>query len=206
MGRKRAPVAPCDESLKELVAWLRTQVDERALPYDRVAVRIGYDSSWLSRALSGRRVPPWLLVERVAVECGGSVQEARRLWDAAKVSCGEPDDRSPASGYPPEDITDYAELREALRALVDRRMTSQRQLIAMDGSGILRRSTVGAVLRGQRSASREVTLAIVRACSVGDDASARWAMAWDRVGRPFRDRMDHKRRQFAHYSLRRADW
>jgi hypothetical protein len=206
VGRRRAPIAPCDESLRTLVVWLRARTDERALPADRLALRIGCDPSWLSRGLSGRRVPPWTLAEEIAVACGGSVREARTLWDAVQARFGEEPSRPVASGYPPVDITDYCDLREALRALVDERVPSQRQLVTRDESGILCRSTVGAVLRGQRSASREVTLAIVRACGVCHDATAEWATVWDRVGRPFRERMDHERRLIAHYRLRRASW
>lgn len=50
---------------------------------------------------------------------------------------------------------------------------------------MLKRSTVGAVLRGERPARRDVVIAIVHACGLGNIVVAEWDAAWRRLGQPY---------------------
>ncbi|MGH3719584.1 MAG: helix-turn-helix domain-containing protein [Pseudonocardiaceae bacterium] len=92
--------------------------------------------------------------------------------------------RSSKRRIPPTDLDSREEFILALRALVDRRGISQRELVQRDETGLLRPATLSAVLRMQRSARRDVTIAIVRACGVPDPAVDHWAAAWDHLVRP----------------------
>jgi Helix-turn-helix domain len=201
MGRRRRSVAPCDDALRALITWVHTRLDEQELSYTQLAREIRYDRSWISRALSGRRMPPWPLIEQIATRCDACGETARELWAAADTTRRRHLTRE-TEGHPPPDLDGYPEFCRALRDLVDRRGISQRELVRRDETGLLRRSTVGAVLSMQRSARREVTIAIVRACGVRDAAIEHWAAAWDHLGRPNRQAMDQRRRQIAHSRLR----
>jgi transcriptional regulator with XRE-family HTH domain len=152
------------------------------------------DRSRVSRALSGREVPPRDLIERIAAALGDDIGETRRRWDHADIvrrqarACR-------AGGGPPDGLDRYTDLLQALRDLLRGRGISQRQLVQRDQSGRLRRSTVGAVLRGERTAQRTVVIAIVRACGVSDTAAAAWATAWWRLGRPHQQEQHRRRRE-----------
>lgn len=88
-------------------------------------------------------------------------------------------------GRPPGDLARYTDLLDALRDLLRRCRMSQREVVRRDRTGVLRRSTLGAVLRGERPARRDVVIAIVRACGLGESAVAGWHTAWSRLGQPY---------------------
>jgi hypothetical protein len=52
-------------------------------------------------------------------------------------------------------------------------------LVRRDGSGLLSRSTLGAVLRYDRSLSREVLVRILAACEVSDAEHVEWMAVWE---------------------------
>jgi transcriptional regulator with XRE-family HTH domain len=201
MGRRRAAVASRDGALQALITWVRARLDECGLSYAKLAREIRYDRSWISRALSGQQLPPWPLIEHIAHGCGSDVETARELWAGANAARRRQVARQ-TDGYPPAHMADYRQFCRALRNLLEQRGISQRELVQRDQTGLLRRSTVGAILRVQRSAPRDVTIAIVRASGVPDAAAADWAAAWDRLGWPNRQAMDKRRRQIAYASLR----
>lgn len=183
VGRHRRPVAPCDGARAALVMWLRDVLDEDGRSDASLADDIQYDRSSVSRALSGRVMPSRPLVLRIAGECGASADTAERLWAAADANRRQRPARE-ADGHPPVDLADYPASVRALRDLFDQRGISQREVERRDQSGLLRRSTVGTHLRLERPLSRDVTLAMVRACGVTETAVAEWADMWDQLGRP----------------------
>jgi hypothetical protein len=73
--------------------------------------------------------------------------------------------------------------------------------VRRDGSGLLTRSTLGAVLRYDRSLSREVLGRILAACEVSDTEHVEWMSAWERWGEPRRMAMDARRRDIARRRL-----
>lgn len=206
MGRRRRSIGPCDDALRGLISWVHTQLDDHELSFVELARDIGYDRSWISRALSGRRMPPLPLIERIATRCGASDETARKLWEAAD-SIRRKHLAHQTEGYPRPDLDGYPEFCQALRDLVDRRGISQRELVRRDETGLLRRSTVGAVLRMERSTRRDVAVAIVRACGVTDAAVEHWSAAWDDIASPTRQAMERRRRWIATSSVRaRSQW
>jgi hypothetical protein len=201
MGRSRAPIAPEETALAALISWVHARLDDTETTYTQLARDMAYDRSWVSRSLSGRRLPPWPLVYAVAARSGMSPDEARRLWDAA-ATAGQQRHAQAAQGYPPAVLHSYGELRDALGQLVAARVSSQRELVRRDASGQLTRSTIGAVLRRKRSLSREVLHSTVTACGLDEPAIAAWLAAWDLHGQPFRDAMELRRQQIACNRLR----
>jgi len=195
MGRRRRSVTPCDDALRALIEWMRTRLDEQGLVYAQLAKEIGYDRSSISRALSGQRMPSWPMIEGIATRCGSSGEMAQELWEAARASQRRHLTRE-TEGYPPPDIDGYPGFCGALRDLLDRRGISHRELCRRDKT--LRRSTVGAVLRMERSAQRDVTIAIVRACGVSDAALKEWAAAWNRLAAQTWQEMERRRWYIAH--------
>jgi transcriptional regulator with XRE-family HTH domain len=193
-NRERRPAPDLEPVLGVLVQPLRDRLDETGLSQARLAARLRCDRSRVSRALSGREVPPRHLIERIAEELGGDTVKARRQWDRADRIRRQAS-ACRAGGGPPDDLDRYADLLRALRDLLRGRGISQRQVVQRDLSGRLRRSTVGAVLRGERTAQRDVVVAIVRACGVSDTAVAAWATAWSRLGRPHQEEQHRRRRE-----------
>lgn len=178
-----------------LVSWIHARLDEAGVTYTQLARDMAYDRSWVSRSLSGRRLPPWPLVRTAAIRCDAPAGEARRLWDAA-VAAGQQLAAEAAQGYPPATVDSYGTLCDALGQLAAARAPSQRELVRR-ASGQLTRSTLGAVLRRERSLSREVLLSTLTACGLDESATAAWLAAWDCYGRPFREAMELRRQQIA---------
>jgi len=186
MRGEYGPGPEMQAALEALIGPLRDQLTERGMSHAQLAIRLRCDRSRVSRMLAGRQVPTRPLVEAAAQTLGLDTAMTRSQWQAAD------DIRQQArakqiAGHPPEGIEDYPGLVVALDTLIRRRGLSHRALVQRDPDRRLRRSTVGAVLRGQRSASHEVIIAIVRACGVTDPTYvAAWDAAWYRVGLPHR--------------------
>lgn len=196
MGRSRVRIVSDDAALGALIIWIHARLDEAGVTYTQLAHGMAYDRSWVSRALSGRRLPPWPLVSAAAAACGTSPSEARELWHAAIEARRERDTQA-AQGYPPADLGTYSALCDALGQLVATRVSSQRELVRRDASGQLTRSTIGAVLRRERSLSRDVLHRTVTACGLDEPAVDAWLAAWDRYGKPFREAMEQRRQAIA---------
>jgi hypothetical protein len=196
MGRSRVRTVSDDEALGALVIWIHARLNEARVTYTQLARDMAYDRSWVSRSLSGRRLPPWPLVSAAAAACGASLSEARELWHAAVDDRCERDAQA-AQGYPPAGLGTYRALCDALGQLVATRVPSQRELVRRDASGQLTRSTIGAVLRRERSLSRDVMHSAVTACGLDRPAVDAWLAAWDQYGKPFREAMEQRRQAIA---------
>ena len=85
--------------------------------------------------------------------------------------------------------------------LIVARAGSQRELVRYDSSGLLSRSTLGAILRCDRSLSYEVLIQILALRGVGDIERAEWMVALERWGEPRRKAMDDRRRAIARTRL-----
>ena len=81
MGRPRVLIASNDAALRSLIRWVHARLDETDITYEQVAGDVSYSRSWVSRALCGRRLPPWQLIEVVVSRCEASPREARSFWD-----------------------------------------------------------------------------------------------------------------------------
>ncbi|MFF5265445.1 helix-turn-helix domain-containing protein [Actinomadura viridis] len=185
----------------ELAVRLRRRLHELGLSQAALAGRSGCHPSTVSRVMSGKLVPtPYLarqLGRALQMDADGLVQEVEevRRQDRARR----------AAGGPPADLRSYDEMLTALRQLLREQRVSQRELERLDPKR-LRRSTVGAVLRGERSASHEITIAIVTACRVTGDEMQAWHAAWQKLGRPYRARAHERRVEGMWRRRRSAGW
>jgi hypothetical protein len=200
VGRPRVVVASGDSALTTLVRWVHARLDGAAVTYEEIARGAYCSGSLVSRSLCGRQLPPWELVETVAIRCAAPMPDARRLWEAADASQRRRQARIPAR-TPASRADSWQSLYDALGDLIIATAGSQRELVRRDTSGLLSRSTLGAILRHDRSLSREVLAQILAACEVGDAERAGWMAAWERWGEPRRMAMDVRRRDIARRRL-----
>jgi transcriptional regulator with XRE-family HTH domain len=212
MGRPRTLVASSDAALGALVKWVHDRLDETGTTYEQIASDMAYSRSWVSRELCGRRLPRWELIETVAGRCGAPSDEARRLYEAAEAAQLRRQARRVVT-YPPSDIDSWRSMDDALGALIARTVGSHRELERRDGSGLLKRSTIGAILRYDRSLSYDVLVQVLTICGVGDKEWVAWMDAWERYGRWRRKILDGRRRAIARrrlqpgrYSRARESW
>jgi transcriptional regulator with XRE-family HTH domain len=201
MGRPRMLIASGDAALGSLIRWVHDRLDETGTTYEQVAGDVVYSRSWVSRALCGRRLPPWQVIEATAVRCRASTDEARRLWEAAGAAQSRRETRRRKATYPPSDIDSWQCMYDALGDLISRRVGSHRELARRDTSGRLTRSTIGAILRYERSLSHDVLDQVLIACGVSGIEREAWMDAWERYGGPRRDEMEELRRAIAYSRL-----
>ena len=160
-----------------LAAWLRDALARAGLTQGQLARQLYRHRSGIARAIAGQTVPSWPLTSEIAAACGADQAVTRRLWEDALVVAADRARRA-SEGWPPDGIRDHDALCRALRRLVEHRGLSQRELIRRDRSGVLRRSMVGYVLRGERRVTYRVLTAIVAACGVTGKAAAAWDEEW----------------------------
>src|SRR5260370_25503974 len=101
-----------------------------------------------------------------------------------------------AAGGPTAGLSSYPGLTQTLSKLLRGRGISQRELARRAPD--LQRSTLGAMLRGERTASRNTVMAIVRACGVSAEAEQAWPASWWQLGSPRQQR--RRRARYAGYS------
>ncbi|GGV80699.1 helix-turn-helix domain-containing protein [Streptomyces thermoviolaceus] len=83
-----------------------------------VSRRIGCSASYLSRILSGERVPTWELTRKFAHACGADPDVLRTVWESEKLRCRTPGphpDPDPDPGAPP--LPAAERLRAAIHTL-----------------------------------------------------------------------------------------
>lgn len=204
MGRPRALVASGDAALGSLIRWVHDRLEATGTTYRQIADDMAYSRSWVSRALCGRKLPPWQVIEAAAIRCNASTDEARRLWDAARSAQLRRETRRRKVTRPPSDIDSWGSMYDSLGDLISRRVGSHRELARRDTSGRLTRSTIGAILRYDRSLSYDVLDQVLVICGVSGVEREAWMDAWERYGRPRRDAMDYQRRTIAWSRLQPA--
>jgi transcriptional regulator with XRE-family HTH domain len=201
MGRPRVLVASNDVALGSLTRWVHARLDETGTIYEQVADDVGYSRSWVSRALCGRRLPPWRLVQKIAKLCGASPDEARKLWEAADAAQRRRQPKRIAIP-PPSDVSSWEDMYDALGDLITTKIGSHRELVRKDKGGQLTRSTIGAILRHDRSLSQDVLIRVLTVCELSDEEQEAWMRVWERYGRPRREFMEERRRAIAYSRLR----
>jgi transcriptional regulator with XRE-family HTH domain len=202
--RYRMP-AGRDTELWSLVKPMRVAMRDQGLSQAQLAIRLGCDRSRVSRALSGRELPPRHLILRIAEALGTDTDAAERRWtrNRARIRNARTRAAAPAvAGGPPPELSDYCGFLRALNDLLRENGITQRELTR--GNHYLKRSTVGAVLRGERSAHLGMVIAIVRACGVSQDAEQAWTAAWWRLGYPNQTEQ-HRRRREGYKRMNRAE-
>lgn len=168
-----------------LVTPLRDAMSARRLAQKQLARVAGVDRSTVSRWLSGRTLPPLESLLLMAAHLDVDAVTLRSRWDLAAEVMRDSHVRRDAllaGGAPPARLVTHEDLMRALCRLLRARGISERELERRDPQ--LRRSTVGAVLRGDRGARLEMVTAIVRVCGVHGEAARAWVDAWARLSQP----------------------
>ncbi|MDX8144094.1 helix-turn-helix transcriptional regulator [Lentzea sp. BCCO 10_0061] len=160
--------------------WLGDARKATGLTNARLGARIGYHGTAVSRACNGKTVPSWALASAIVVACRADVGLARRLWEAADKQ-QRMHRNLRVRREPSGQISTFDDLSDALREMWLDTGLSQRAIVDAAESGWLRRSNLGAVLRGERRPRRGMTEALVRACGGNEQSVDMWAQAWDRL-------------------------
>ncbi|MFD3504128.1 helix-turn-helix domain-containing protein [Streptomyces sp. NPDC058678] len=181
-GRAKVPLrtVAC-ASLRALVVWLRGQKERAGLTYAQMAERpeCTVTPTTLSRADDGSRLPTWQAARAYAEACGADLVQAERLWCRARYRARQ-QHQSGRAGSRPETVMDFADLRQAMVELRER--CGGWSLVTLSQrapTGLLPRSTLGAVLRGTALPRRDLLIAFVMACGVQDIRP--WERAWDKA-------------------------
>jgi transcriptional regulator with XRE-family HTH domain len=201
VGRRENAVAADTKQAKALALWLRAQRERRGLTYAAMAILTGHQftASALSRGASGR-VPTLRLVVAFATACDADLDEAMRLWKAARRAKEE---RRRQGGVSPEFRDLAASVRSILThpALVDtfgklhdvmvemrarqgQPSLSELQTLAgltSDGRYRLPKSSLSLILRGEAVPSREHLTAFMESMGHSPDTVGRWQQVWDRI-------------------------
>ncbi|WP_127454874.1 helix-turn-helix transcriptional regulator [Streptomyces sp. B29(2018)] len=101
-------------AISRLAPILSLLARKSPLPLKRIAERMGCSPSYLSRVLSGERVPTWPLTVKFARACGADPQVLRKVWETERLQHQEPVD--PVLVDDPE-LTPLAKYLTALRTL-----------------------------------------------------------------------------------------
>ncbi|MFF9635706.1 helix-turn-helix domain-containing protein [Streptomyces bacillaris] len=188
---------PVNEALIDLLESRRL---ERGLTYGQLAVLIKRDSSTVSRALSGQGIPSRAVTELIARSLGMDEAAVTALRDEA-AGIRREGRALRAAGGPPDAMSTHDDFLNALRELIRKAHLSHRKIGIMS-HGALKRSTIGAVLRGERSAPLSVVMDIVRICGVQKaEAVSAWEEAWYDLAHPDRER--RRQRRWEAYSFLR---
>ncbi|MGW6958771.1 helix-turn-helix domain-containing protein [Streptomyces chartreusis] len=109
------PSEPSGAAYNRLAPILSMLIRTAQLTNKEVSGRIGCSASYLSRILSGERVPTWSLTRKFALTCGADPQVLRTVWESEKLSQKNLD---PAAVDPDEPPMPAAErLRTAVHTL-----------------------------------------------------------------------------------------
>ncbi|MEU6104156.1 helix-turn-helix domain-containing protein [Streptomyces flaveolus] len=201
MGRRENAVAAETKQAKALALWLRAQRERRGLTYAAMARLTGHQftASALSRGASGR-VPSRRLVIAFATACDADLDEAVRLWKAARRAREE---RRRQAGFSPEFRDLATSVRSVLThpAVVDtfgklhgvmvemRARQGQPSLGELqtlagrtpDGRHRLPKSSLSVILRGEAIPSRGHLTAFMESMGHPPETVRRWQQVWDRI-------------------------
>jgi transcriptional regulator with XRE-family HTH domain len=81
-----APPEPSGAAYNRLAPILSMLIRTSQLTNKEVAARIGCSPSYLSRIVSGERVPTWELTRKFAQACGADPEVLRTVWESEKLS------------------------------------------------------------------------------------------------------------------------
>ncbi|WP_198548864.1 ATP-binding protein [Streptomyces sp. PRh5] len=144
------------------------------ISYGQLSAMTGYSKSTLHRALTGKRCRQEV-AEAVAHACGAKLEEATKKWLSRQ---GQP---LPTQGeIDPNSINTRGDLQAAMRELLAASGLSLRQLELRAGVGVLPRTTVNEVVRGNRVPREDLLLSFIRTLGGGHELSI-WAAARQRV-------------------------
>ncbi|MFF1405112.1 helix-turn-helix domain-containing protein [Streptomyces sp. NPDC058294] len=216
MGRRENAVAADTKQAKALALWLRAQRERQGLTYAAMATLTGHQftASALSRGASGR-VPSLRLVLAFATACDADLDEAVRLWKAARKAKEErrrqagisPEFRDLASSVRsvlthPDLVDTFGKLHDVMvemRARQGQPSLGEMQTLAgrtPNGRHRLPKSSLSIILRGEAVPSRRHLTAFMESMGHSPDTVRRWQQVWDRISEAERPSPAAARPQF----------
>ncbi|MFI5534212.1 helix-turn-helix domain-containing protein [Kitasatospora sp. NPDC051853] len=188
MGRPERPITSFSEEIAALAMDLRAHRQRAGLSYAQLAEMARMDRTRLSRAASGKSVPPMAVVEAYLTGCGATkkqIARTRGLWRAARRAGRQRPEEAPQHIALIKDRLGLSVAMQHLYLKIGR--PSLRDLERQAGAhGELPRSSLSRVLRGDAPPNRALLEAFVKACAVPASEIETWLEAWDRVNRPRR--------------------
>ncbi|MGW3990562.1 helix-turn-helix domain-containing protein [Streptomyces sp. NPDC004830] len=154
-----APVESSGAAYNRLAPILSMLIRTAQLTNKEVSSRIGCSASYLSRILSGERVPTWALTRKFARTCGADPQVLRAVWESEKLSAKS---REPA--LPPDELPMPAaeRLRTAVHTLHLRAGRPAPSDVAVASRWLLSAGAVASILEATVLPHPDVLEAFVR--------------------------------------------
>ncbi|MEU6175822.1 helix-turn-helix transcriptional regulator [Streptantibioticus parmotrematis] len=144
------PTPPARTASNRFAPVLSMLVRATGLPNSTISARVGISASYLSRLLSGERMPNWKLAEKLARACGADPVILRQVWESERLADR---DEHPAAAPPtPDDLnaTDACtQLTASLRTLHIRAGRPASHIIATTTHWRLSSEQVDALLEGE---------------------------------------------------------
>ncbi|WSQ15208.1 helix-turn-helix domain-containing protein [Streptomyces sp. NBC_01231] len=154
------PIEPTGAAYNRLSPILSMLIRTAQLTNKEVSSRIGCSASYLSRILSGERVPTWNLTRKFAQACGADPEVLRTVWESEKLS---EKSRAPATPDPDAPPPPAAEqLRAAVHTLHLRAGRPAPNDIAVASRWLLSASAVASILEATILPHRDILQTFVR--------------------------------------------
>ncbi|MEU8764697.1 helix-turn-helix transcriptional regulator [Streptomyces sp. NPDC048659] len=159
-GETAEPIAPSSPAYNRLAPILSMLLRTAQLPNKEVSQRIGCSASYLSRILSGDRVPTWTLTQKFAQVCGADPSVLRKVWESQKLS--EKDRDATVTQHGTTRMPAAQRLRTAVETLHTKAGRPAAQHLAVASRWTLDTADIAALLEGEVLPTDEVLLAFVR--------------------------------------------
>ncbi|GAA2462897.1 helix-turn-helix domain-containing protein [Streptomyces lavendulocolor] len=151
---------PSGVAYNRLAPILSMLVRTSQLSNKEVSAKIGCSASYLSRILTGERVPTWELTRKFARACGADPDVLRTVWESQKLSQKGRDATVIDQAEDPMPATER--LRTAVRTLHLRAGRPAPHDIAIASRWALDIASIASVLEAEALPEREVLLPLVR--------------------------------------------
>ncbi|WP_217236260.1 helix-turn-helix transcriptional regulator [Streptomyces sp. AC555_RSS877] len=155
-----APVESSGAAYNRLSPILSMLIRSAQLTNKEVSSRIGCSASYLSRILSGERVPTWELTRRFAHACGADPEVLRTVWESEKLSQKTREPETPDPDDPPMPATE--QLRTAVHTLHLRAGRPAPSDIAVASRWLLSAAAVASILETTVLPHQDVLATFVR--------------------------------------------
>ncbi|WP_158786569.1 helix-turn-helix domain-containing protein [Streptomyces sp. NRRL F-5065] len=151
--QQSAPVESSGAAYNRIAPILSMLIRTAQLTNKEISSRIGCSASYLSRILSGERVPTWELTRRFARACGADPEVLRAVWESEKLRYKT---GAPAINPDTPAMTAAAQLRTAIRTLHLRAGRPAPSDIAVASRWLLTTGTVASLLEATVLPPRDV--------------------------------------------------
>ncbi|MDL5206358.1 helix-turn-helix transcriptional regulator [Streptomyces sp. ALI-76-A] len=155
-----APIESSGAAYNRLSPILSMLIRSAQLTNKEVSSRIGCSASYLSRILSGERVPTWEMTRKFAQACGADPDVLRTVWETEKLSQKYREPDTPDPDAPPMPATE--QLRAAIHTLHLRAGRPAPSDIAVASRWLLSASAVASILETTVLPHRDVLTTFVR--------------------------------------------